>query len=111
MLVGEPGAYRDPPMRVLVRTFFLRTEEEPSPPRYRVTLERADAVVQEIDGPLLHGEYHPRDWPAGSYLEDVRAFKVYVTDLDDEVVVSVANERIELGSVRSLPVWKRARAP
>jgi len=111
VLVGEPGAYRDLPMRVLVRTFFLRTADEPTPPRYRVALERAGKVVQETSGLLFDGEYNPRDWAVGSYLEDVRAFKVYVTDLDDEVVVTVADERIELGPVRSLPVWRRTHEP
>jgi arylsulfatase A-like enzyme len=111
VLVGEVGAYRELPMRVLVRTFFLRTADEPSPPRYRVALERAGEVSQEIDGLLLDSAYHPRDWPAGSYLEDVRTFKVYVTDVDDEVVVTVAGERIDIGPVRTLPVWKHTREP
>ncbi len=105
------GAVRKLPARVLVHT-FVRIDAPPARwPTVRATVERDGAVLAAVDGPLLGDRVAPRTYPAGTVVEDVRTFKVYVEDDDARVVLQAGPARADLGPVRDLPVARWRAVP
>ncbi len=103
-LVDEIDAYGPMASRVLVRTFFRRTDPAPATVDYDVSLRRGDRVLARADGPPWRGLYDASAWTSGDLVEDTRVFKVYPADRDARVTVTIGEMTLDLGRVDELAV-------
>ena len=103
-LVDEIDVYGPMATRVLVRTWFRRTDATPTPFDYDVSLHRDGRVLAHADGPPWRGLYDASAWAPGDLVEDTRVFKVYPKHRDARVTVTVGDTTLDLGRIDELAV-------